>query len=104
MASFAPYSASTTASTCTTWAYRDQLVLTGRLNDVGEYIRTNVPDTYRLGVELQGGVQLTDYFTLGGNLTLSRNRVRAFYRNPSTTSTPPSTTRARRSYRRRTPR
>ncbi len=59
-------------------AYRDQLVLTGRLNDVGEYIRTNVPESYRLGVELQGGVQLTDHFTLGGNLTLSRNRVRAF--------------------------
>ena len=59
-------------------AYRDQLVLTGRLNDVGEYVRTNVPESYRLGVELQGGVQLTDFLTLGGNLTLSRNRVRAF--------------------------
>ncbi|CAH0999324.1 Vitamin B12 transporter BtuB [Neolewinella maritima] len=59
-------------------AYRDQLVLIGALNDVGEYIRTNVPRSYRLGVELQGGVQLADHFTLGGNLTLSRNRVKAY--------------------------
>ncbi|MEL7375977.1 MAG: TonB-dependent receptor [Bacteroidota bacterium] len=59
-------------------AYQDQLVLTGRLNDVGEYIRANVPNSYRLGVELMGGVQLTDRLTLGGNMTLSRNRVRSY--------------------------
>lgn len=58
--------------------YRDQLVLTGTINDVGEYVRTNLPNSYRLGVELQGGVQLARYFTLGGNLTLSRNRVKNF--------------------------
>ncbi|MEM7573557.1 MAG: TonB-dependent receptor [Bacteroidota bacterium] len=58
--------------------YRDQLVLTGRVNDVGEYIRTNVPNSYRLGVELMGGVQLGKNWTLGGNLTLSRNRVKAY--------------------------
>ncbi|WP_116125083.1 TonB-dependent receptor [Lewinella sp. IMCC34183] len=55
--------------------YRDQLVLTGALNDVGGYVRTNVPESYRLGLELQGGLQLARYLTLGGNLTLSRNRV-----------------------------
>ncbi|MEM8585564.1 MAG: TonB-dependent receptor [Bacteroidota bacterium] len=59
-------------------AYQDQLVLTGRLNDVGEYIRANVPNSYRLGVELMGGVHLTDQFTLGGNMTLSRNRVQSY--------------------------
>ncbi|WP_168797496.1 TonB-dependent receptor [Neolewinella litorea] len=59
-------------------AYRDQLVLTGALNDVGEYIRTNVPESYRLGLELQGGLQLARHFTLGGNLTVSRNRVGRF--------------------------
>ena len=58
--------------------YRDQLVLTGALNDVGEYVRTNVPNSYRLGVELQGGLLLTDGLTLGGNVTLSRNRVKNF--------------------------
>ncbi|MEM9930567.1 MAG: TonB-dependent receptor, partial [Bacteroidota bacterium] len=59
-------------------AYQDQLVLTGQLNDVGEYIRANVPESYRLGLELQGGYQVSPKFTVGGNLTLSRNRVRSF--------------------------
>ena len=58
--------------------YVDQLVLTGQLNDVGEYIRANVRSSFRLGLELQGGYQLTDRFTAGGNLTLSRNRIRRF--------------------------
>lgn len=59
-------------------AYKDQLVLTGELNDVGEYIRANVPESFRLGLELQGGYAVSDRFTVGGNLTLSRNRVRAY--------------------------
>ena len=58
--------------------YRDQLVLTGQLNDVGEYIRANVPESFRLGLELQGGYQFSPKFTAGGNLTLSRNRVKSF--------------------------
>ena len=36
--------------------YKDQLVLTGEINNVGSYTRTNVPNSYRAGVELQGGV------------------------------------------------
>ena len=58
--------------------YRDQLVLTGELNDVGEYVRFNVPESYRLGIELQGGIRIVRYLTVGGNLTLSRNRVGSF--------------------------
>ncbi|OAV42701.1 TonB-dependent receptor [Lewinella sp. 4G2] len=57
--------------------YQDQLVLTGELNDVGEYIRANVDESYRLGIELQGGYQLGD-FNVGGNLTVSRNRIQNF--------------------------
>lgn len=34
--------------------YTDQLVLTGKLNDVGNPIRVNVPLSYRAGVELLG--------------------------------------------------
>ncbi len=59
-------------------AYRDQLVLTGELNDVGEYRRANVDRSYRLGVELQAGTEVAPRLTVGGNLTLSRNRVRDF--------------------------
>jgi iron complex outermembrane receptor protein len=55
--------------------YQDQLVLSGRLNDVGAYIRENVDESFRLGLELQAGVQLTDGLSLGFGGTLSRNRV-----------------------------
>ncbi|MEX2586027.1 MAG: TonB-dependent receptor [Balneolaceae bacterium] len=55
--------------------YRDQLILTGAVNDVGAYVRENVDRSYRAGIELHGGVQLTRAFSWSGNLTLSRNRI-----------------------------
>jgi iron complex outermembrane recepter protein len=58
--------------------YRDQLVLTGKINDVGEYTRTNIPISYREGIELQGGVKATGWFSASANLTLSRNRIADF--------------------------
>lgn len=58
--------------------YRDQLVLDGRLNDVGAYIRTNVPDSYRAGVEIEGNILLGRFFQLNGSAALSRNRIREF--------------------------
>ncbi|MEM9835077.1 MAG: TonB-dependent receptor [Bacteroidota bacterium] len=58
--------------------YRDQLVLNGQLNDVGEYIRINVPNSYRLGIELQGGYAFTERLSAAANLTLSRNRVKNY--------------------------
>lgn len=58
--------------------YRDQLVLNGQLNDVGEYMRVNVPSSFRLGVELQAGYALSRRFQLAGNLSLSRNQVSRF--------------------------
>ena len=56
--------------------YNNQLVLTGKINDVGEYTRTNIPDSYRAGVELQGTVVFTPWLSAGGNLTLSSNKVK----------------------------
>ncbi|MBX2890430.1 MAG: TonB-dependent receptor [Saprospiraceae bacterium] len=58
--------------------YRDQLVLDGRLNDVGAYIRTNVPDSYRAGVELEASGNFGTRLTLTGNAALSQNKVRVF--------------------------
>lgn len=58
--------------------YKDQLVLTGKINDVGAYTRTNIDNSYRTGVELQAGVQITKYLSLAGNLTLSTNKVKNF--------------------------
>ncbi len=55
--------------------YRNQLVLTGRINDVGAYTRTNIPKSYRLGIELDGHYNLLSRLTLAGNITWSRNRL-----------------------------
>ncbi len=56
--------------------YKDQLVQTGMINDVGAYTRVNVPDSYRAGIELQGGYAFATWFRASGNLTLSRNKIR----------------------------
>ena len=58
--------------------YKDQLILTGQINDVGAYIRENVASSYRAGIELDGAYQLSSNWTLGGNLTLSQNKIREF--------------------------
>ncbi|MEX1268984.1 MAG: TonB-dependent receptor, partial [Balneolaceae bacterium] len=55
--------------------YKDQLILTGAVNDVGAYIRENVPDSYRAGVELQSSVYFTPDFQWSGNATFSRNKI-----------------------------
>jgi iron complex outermembrane recepter protein len=59
-------------------SYKDQLVLTGQINDVGSYTRSNVPNSYRMGIELQGGIQLTHWWHFAANLTLSQNKIRDF--------------------------
>jgi len=58
--------------------YKDQLILTGQINDVGAYIRENVASSYRAGIELDAAYQLSSVWTLGGNLTLSQNKIREF--------------------------
>jgi iron complex outermembrane receptor protein len=58
--------------------YNNQLVLTGKVNDVGAYSRINVAKSYRAGVELQTGVKPASWFNFAGNLTLSDNRILNF--------------------------
>ncbi len=58
--------------------YHNQLVLDGRINDVGAYIRTNVPDSYRAGLELEANSTLHSRLSVAWNLSLSRNKVKAF--------------------------
>jgi len=58
--------------------YRNQLALTGELNDVGESVRVNIPESYRLGVEVVGGVQVLPSLNWNANFTLSQNRVGRF--------------------------
>lgn len=58
--------------------YNDQLVLTGQINDVGGYTRTNVDKSYRLGVEVEAGYSILRNLSLTGNITLSQNKIVAF--------------------------
>jgi iron complex outermembrane receptor protein len=55
--------------------YKNQLILTGQINDVGSYTRVNVPNSYRLGLELQGKAMIADWINAGANVTLSRNKI-----------------------------
>ncbi len=59
-------------------SYDNQLVLTGQLNDVGEYTRINVPESYRLGVELVGGFKVSNNFDINASVTLSDNKIASF--------------------------
>lgn len=59
-------------------AYRDQLVLTGALNDVGSPLRTNVDKSFRQGLELITDWGLTRHLHWSTNLTLSANRIENF--------------------------
>lgn len=58
--------------------YTDQLVLTGELNDVGAALRTNVPQSYRTGVELMFAAQIAKQLTWKANATFSMNKVRNY--------------------------
>lgn len=58
--------------------YNNQLVLTGKINDVGAYTRTNVPHSYRLGLELQAAYIFNNQLNAGFNATLSTNKIKSF--------------------------
>jgi iron complex outermembrane receptor protein len=58
--------------------YKNQLVLTGELNDVGAPVRVNVPQSYRLGWELSLNHQLSRKWAINANTTISRNKIKAF--------------------------
>ena len=58
--------------------YKDQLVLTGKINDVGESIRQNVDNSYRIGVELDASYTISDQFNVNANAALSRNKIRNY--------------------------
>lgn len=58
--------------------YRDQLVPDGRLNDVGAYIRTNVPVSHRTGLELECAGQPMPMMQVAGTLSLMQHRIRRF--------------------------
>ena len=58
--------------------YKDQFVQTGEVSDIGENLTTNIKKSYRMGVELQAGVDPTSWLTIEGNAALSENRIKDF--------------------------
>jgi len=58
--------------------YKNQLVLTGEINDVGAPIMVNVDKSFRTGIELQAGVKITPTLQWNGNTTFSINKVKDF--------------------------
>ena len=55
--------------------YKNQLVLTGEINDVGAYRRANIDESYRKGIEVEGFYKITKKMIWSGNLTLSENKI-----------------------------
>lgn len=58
--------------------YKNQLVLNGQLNEIGEAVAENVKDSYRMGIELMAGAQITTGLRWDVNATLSRNRIKNY--------------------------
>ena len=58
--------------------YQNQLVLTGQINDVGGYTRTNVDQSYRAGIELEFQYNLTKQIKINSSTALSQNKIRNF--------------------------
>ncbi|RLD22636.1 MAG: TonB-dependent receptor [Bacteroidetes bacterium] len=58
--------------------YKDQLAVTGQINDVGAPTRVNVDDSYRLGIEINGHYAPTTRWDISLGATLSQNRIKEF--------------------------
>jgi iron complex outermembrane receptor protein len=54
--------------------YKDQLILTGEIDDVGAPIRENSGKSYRLGIEIEAAIQLSNKFIIQPNIALSSNK------------------------------
>ncbi|OGS71134.1 MAG: TonB-dependent receptor [Flavobacteria bacterium RIFCSPLOWO2_12_FULL_31_7] len=59
--------------------YKDQLVATGALNDVGSPVFENSGKSYRLGLEIESSIKLTEKVIIQPNVTLSTNKNEDFY-------------------------
>ncbi len=58
--------------------YDNQLILSGKISEIGEALTSNIKDSYRMGVELTGGVRIADWLDWKGGLTLSRNKIKNY--------------------------
>ncbi|MFI3263736.1 MAG: TonB-dependent receptor [Rikenellaceae bacterium] len=58
--------------------YKDQLILTGETNEIGELLADNVEKSYRMGLELTAAVKIAKNLTWRGNATFSRNKIQDY--------------------------
>jgi len=59
--------------------YNEQLVLTGALDNVGNPVRTNSGDSYRLGLEVESAIAITKQFSIQPNFTISSNKNKSTF-------------------------
>lgn len=59
--------------------YRDQLVLTGAIDDVGAPIRANSGKSYRAGIEIDAAVKISKHLSIQPNIALSSNKNQDFF-------------------------
>jgi len=65
----------TFAATAYYMRYKNQLVLTGKINDVGAYTRSNIPNSYRLGIEFEHSSVITRWLKIISNIAISENKI-----------------------------
>lgn len=58
--------------------YKNQLVLNGKVNEIGELLTSNIPESYRAGIEFIAGAKITNWLKWDGNMTLSQNRIKNY--------------------------
>lgn len=58
--------------------YDNQLILTGKISEIGEMLTSNIPDSYRAGIEFTGAVKISPLLRWDGNVTFSRNKIKNF--------------------------
>ena len=58
--------------------YENQLVLTGQINDVGAYTRTNIDYSERKGIEVEAAYVISEKLKWVGNATFSENKIANF--------------------------
>ncbi|MBU3011085.1 TonB-dependent receptor [Polaribacter vadi] len=59
--------------------YKNQLVLTGALDDVGAPIRATSGSSYRLGLEIDADIKISNKFSIKPNAAFSSNKNRDFF-------------------------
>ena len=58
--------------------YKNQFVQTGAKSDIGEPLTTNIKDSYRMGMEMTIGCDLTSWLAIEANMAMSSNKIKDF--------------------------